>query len=139
MGTITLTANALAAGANWNGYTVGEGIYIQGTDTNGNGATFTPNSNGYYVIGAISGATITLTQGLTAENNATVGLSPVTINANGGTFNAGAPNPYYTIGASTARAHHEAGDDVHTRCRGDRQSLTGRDQCDTESEHPCRR
>ena len=98
-GTITLTANALAAGANWNGYTVGEGVYVQGTDTNGNGATFKPNSNDYYVIGAISGATITLTQGLTAENNATVGLSPVTINGNGGTFNAGAPNPYYTIGS----------------------------------------
>jgi hypothetical protein len=78
-GTITLTASALTAGANWSNYTVGEGIYIQGTGANGNGGAFTANSGDYYVIGAISSTTITLTQGLTAGTNATVGLASVTI------------------------------------------------------------
>ena len=78
-GTITLTAAALAAGASWSSYSVGEGIYVQGTGANGNGATFNSSGpNAYYTIGAINGATITLNQSLT-ESGVTVGLAPVAV------------------------------------------------------------
>ena len=80
-GTVTLTASALAAGANWNNYTVGQGFYIaSSTDTNGNGATFnSASTNPYYTISAINGATITLNQSLTAESAVTLGFAPVAI------------------------------------------------------------
>ena len=82
-GTITLTASAIAGGANWNNYSVGDGIYIQGTGPNGNGAAFNPGGpNAYYTISAINGNTITLNQRLTAGTNVTVNLAPVTISAN---------------------------------------------------------
>ncbi len=82
-GTITLSGNG-----NWNtlGYTVGEGIYVQGTGANGNGAAFNPlSTNPYYTIAAISngGSTITLVGGepLTAGANQTVSIAAVTIDA----------------------------------------------------------
>ncbi len=79
-GTITRTD-----GQSWSslGYTVGEGIYIQGTGTNGNGATFNPNGNsGYYTISAINGDVITLQggQSLTVGSDQTVNIAPVTTN-----------------------------------------------------------
>ena len=52
-GTITL-----ANGGTWGalGYAVGQGIYVAGSITNGNGAPFTGRN--YYTIAAISGMTL---------------------------------------------------------------------------------
>ncbi len=77
-GTITLASGTWAS----LGYAVGDGIYIQGTGTNGNGATFTGNN--FYTIAAISngGATLTLQAGETltaSQTSTTVNLAPVTI------------------------------------------------------------
>ena len=76
-GTITLTGSQhLEASL---GYAVGEGIYIQGTGTNGNGATFTGNN--FYTIAAIAGATLTLEGGetLTVAANVAATLAPITL------------------------------------------------------------
>ena len=77
-GTITLASGSWAA----LGYTVGQGVYIQGNAINANGATFTGSN--YYTIAAISGATLTLQAGPTfsPETNVTLNLSPVAINRN---------------------------------------------------------
>ena len=107
-GTITLTQAALQAGANWNNYTVGEGVFVQSTspdlslDPYANGTAFNPSvGNAYYTIGAINGATITLNQALlgtalnpalgTLETNVTVGLAPVNLNLSGSAGLTGTP------------------------------------------------
>ena len=76
-GTITLATGTWQA----SGYAVGDGIYVQGTGVNGNGATFTGSN--YYTIAAINGATVTLKIGQTltatgvlTENLALFGPTP---------------------------------------------------------------
>ncbi len=77
-GTITLSY-----GGSWAslGYSVGGGIYIQGTGTNGNGASFTGSD--YYTIASINGDELTLQNGqtLTAGTDVTFSFAPVTISA----------------------------------------------------------
>ena len=67
--TITLASGTWATA----GYKAGEGIYVQGTGQNGNGATF--NGSNYYTIASITGATLTLKAGETLSNG--TALRPV--------------------------------------------------------------
>ena len=89
-GTITLTN-----GGSWSslGYSVGGGIYVQGTDADANGTTFDATGpNPYYTIKSISGSTLTLTSALLGsldanqgtENNVSDNVAPVLVNLQGG-------------------------------------------------------
>ena len=75
---------ALANGASWTGYTVGQGIFIGSAqhdpNTNGNGLTFSNSApNPYYVISAINGDTISFIGNVTSETGVTVTVLPVAV------------------------------------------------------------
>ena len=84
-GTITLTN--VPSTTTWAslGYTVGNGIYVQGSSLNGNsgGGTFNPTqAGGYYTIASINGDTLTLQQGQTLNvGTASSSVAPVTVSA----------------------------------------------------------
>ena len=94
-GTHTIT---LASG-NWTGYSVGDGIFVGGSDTNANGAAFDLGAaRPYYTITGISGVTLTVADTLTVEGSATVNVAPVSILANESTLSVTAGPTAVNIG-----------------------------------------